>query len=307
MARVLNKLNDRAVKSAAGPGRLADGGGLHLVIDASGARRWLFRYRLRSREREAGFGGYPAVGLADARRRRDEARALLAAGGDPIEAKRKAEAEARPSVTFGDFADELVPTLAAGFRNEKRAAQWTSTLKAYAASLRSKPIAEVSTDDVLDVLKPIWSTKSETASRVRGRIERILDAAKAKGLRSGENPARWRGHLDQRLPRRKKLQRGHHRALPYPDVPAFLVALRTRTGVAARALEFPILTAARTSEVTELPWSEVDLEGKVWTVPAERMKREQQEIPARSFSLRSCQTARSAVIPRRTQRPQRRG
>lgn len=276
MARVLNKLNDRAVKSAEGPGRLSDGGGLYLVIDSSGARRWLFRYRNGGREREAGFGGYPAVGLADARKRRDEARSLLANGSDPIEAKRAAETNARPAVTFGAFADELIPVLSGGFRNAKHAAQWSSTLKTYAPTLRSKPIADVSTDDVLACLMPIWNVKGETASRVRGRIERILDAAKARGLRAGENPARWRGHLDQLLPKRKKLQRGHHRALPYPGMPAFMVALRERTGVAARALEFLILTAARTSEVTELPWSEIDLEAAVWTVPPDRMKRERE-------------------------------
>lgn len=276
MARLLNQLNDRTIRSATGPGRLADGGGLFLLTDQGGSRRWLFRFRSAGREREAGFGSYPAVSLADARRRRDEARTLIAAGGDPIVAKRKAEIDARPVVTFGAFADELIPVLSDGFRNAKHSAQWTSTLKAYASSLRSKPIADITTDDVLACLTPIWATKAETASRVRGRIERVLDAAKARGLRTGDNPARWRGHLDQLLPKRKKLTRGHHRALPYPDMPVFVAALRERPGIAARALEFLILTAARTSEVTELPWSEIDTAQKVWTVPAARMKRERE-------------------------------
>jgi integrase len=175
-------------------------------------------------------------------------------------------------VTFGAFADQLVPELAKGFRNDKHIAQWSSTLRTYAAPLRSKPIAEITTDDVLAVLQPIWTTKSETASRVRGRIERVLDAARARGLREGENPARWRGHLDHLLPKRKRLTRGHHAALPFQQVPDFVAQLRQRDAIAARALEFVILTAARSGEVLGARWSEIDRQARIWTVPGERMK-----------------------------------
>ncbi len=158
------------------------------------------------------------------------------------------------------------------FRNAKHIAQWEMTLRDYAAPLRQKLITDVTTADVLGVLKPIWLRKSETASRVRGRIERVLDAAKAKGLRTGENPALWRGHLDRLLPKRRKLARGHHKAMPYADVAAFIIELRKREAVAATALEFTILTAARSGETLGAKWHEIDWKDKIWTVPAERMK-----------------------------------
>lgn len=273
MVRAVNKLTARTVQTA-GPGRFGDGGGLYLVVDPSGARRWIFLYRCNGKQREMGLGGAHVVTLADARRKRDEARRLLADGLDPLEARRKNEAPAAPAMTFGAFADQLVPELAKGFRNAKHAAQWTSTLNAYASSLRSKPLDAITTDDLLAVLRPIWTTKAETASRVRGRIEKVLDAAKAKGLRTGENPARWRGHLDQLLSKRRKLTRGHHAALAYEAVPAFVAELRRRDGVAARALELAILTAARVGEVVGARWDEVDVAAKLWTVPAARMKAE---------------------------------
>lgn len=277
MPRVLNKLTDRSARTLPGPGRFSDGGGLYLVVDGSGARRWLFKFRRAGREREAGFGGFPTIGLAEARRRRDEARQVLASGRDPIDEKRKAAVAAAPVVTFGAFADALVPELAKGFRNAKHAAQWTATLTTYAADLRARPVADINTDDILAALRPIWATKSETASRVRGRIERVLDAAKAKGLRTGDNPARWRGHLDQLLAKRRKLSaRGHHRALPYSAMPAFMGSLRSRDAVAARALEFLVLTGARTSEVTGATWSEIEEVAALWTVPPIRMKRERE-------------------------------
>ena len=159
-----------------------------------------------------------------------------------------------------------------GFRNDKHTAQWASTLRTDAASLADKGLDEITTEDVLAVLKPIWLTKNETASRVRGRIERVLDAAKARGLRTGENPARWRGHLANLLPKRQKLQRGHHAAMPYRDVPGFLNLLRVSDGVSARALEFLILSASRSGEVLGAQWPEIDRDGKVWTVPGGRMK-----------------------------------
>jgi integrase len=162
--------------------------------------------------------------------------------------------------------------LSAGFRNEKHKAQWKTTLETYAAPLRAKPVDSIATDDVLAVLKPIWTEKAETASRLRGRIEKVLDAAKAKGFRDGENPARWRGHLDHLLPKPPKRARGHHAAMPYEDVAAFLCKLREREATAALALEFCILSAARSGEVLGARWSEIDLDKKIWTVPANRMK-----------------------------------
>ncbi len=174
--------------------------------------------------------------------------------------------------TFGEMADSVREALSAGFRSEKHKAQWKNTLATYAASLRDKPVDTVGTDDVLAVLTPIWTKKAETASRLRGRIEKVLDAAKAKGFREGENPARWRGHMDHLLPRPSKLSRGHHAAMPYEEVAGFIAELRKRESPAALALEFCILTAARSGEVLGARWSEIDLEKKIWVVPANRMK-----------------------------------
>jgi integrase len=170
------------------------------------------------------------------------------------------------------MADDVRETLSASFRSEKHKAQWKSTLETYAAPLRAKSVDTIATDDVLGVLKPIWTTKAETASRVRGRIEKVLDAAKARGFRGGENPARWRGHLDHLLPRLSKLARGHHAAMPYEDVAAFIAELRKREATSALALELCILTAVRSGEVLGMRWPEIDLDKKIWTVPANRMK-----------------------------------
>ena len=196
-------------------------------------------------------------------------RRLARSGIDPI-AERKQD---KRVPTFGKLADEVVAEQSKGFRNEKHKAQWAVTLREYAAPLRPMPVDVITTEDVLGVLKPIWTTKTETASRLRGRIERVLNAAKAKGHRSGENPAAWRGHLENLLPKRQKLTRGHHAAMPYPDIPAFVDKLRTRKAVAALALEFAILTAARSGEVSWRPRAQRSTFGaRVWTIPAKRMK-----------------------------------
>ena len=262
MVRGSKRLSARAVATASEPGKYADGEGLYLVIsrDASGSvrRRWLLYFTWGGKRREMGLGSAREVSLADARRLAEDARRLVREGIDPIEA-RNATAPTVP--TFGAFADELVATLESGFRNEKHRYQWRQTLKVYAAPIREKLFNDISTTDVLACLTPIWSTKQETASRVRGRIERVLDAAKAKGLREGENPARWRGHLANLLPRRQKLQRGHHAAMPFGEVPGFVARLRERRAVSALALEFAILTAARAGEVFGATWGEVDLAG----------------------------------------------
>ncbi len=272
MGREVNKLTALGISRAKEPGRYGDGAGLYLLIDPGGARRWILVFRQGGRQREMGLGSASVVTLADARRRRDEVRRLISEKRDPIAERQHSRPAATEAMTFGAFADALVPELAKGFRNAKHAAQWTSTLNTYASPLRSKPVADITTDDVLAVLSPIWTTKSETASRVRGRIEKVLDAAKARGLRTGENPARWRGHLSILLPKRRKLMRGHHAALPFEEVPAFVANLRARSAVTALALEYTILTAARVSNSLGARWDEIDRRAKVWTVPAERMK-----------------------------------
>ncbi|MDN4986564.1 tyrosine-type recombinase/integrase [Bradyrhizobium sp. WYCCWR 13022] len=262
-----SKLTARKVETAK-PGKYSDGGNLYLVVSDTGARKWVLRFTWRGRAKEMGLGSAANVPLTDAREKAASARRQIAQGLNPIEERKRDGG----IPTFGEMADDVREALSAGFRNEKHKAQWKSTLETYAATLRGKPVDTIATDDVLAVLKPIWTTKAETASRVRGRIEKVLDAAKAKGFRDGENPARWRGHLDHLLPKPLKLARGHHPAMPYEEVAAFIADLRQREATAALALELCILTAARSGEVLGMQWSEVDLDKKVWTVPAERMK-----------------------------------
>ncbi|MBZ9884799.1 integrase arm-type DNA-binding domain-containing protein [Mesorhizobium sp. CA10] len=268
MARTLQKLSDAKAKSdSLKHGRHSDGGGLYLNVSPSGSKSWLFMWVRNGKRREMGFGAYPAITLASARKRAGEYRAAVAEGRDPIAEKAK---EAEPS--FGECADKLLASMEPSWRNDKHRAQWRMTLTEYCGTIRSKKVSEVGTDEVLEVLLPIWSTKPETASRLRGRIERVLDYAKAKGWRTGENPALWRGHLKNVLPARQKLSRGHHAAMPYVEVPAFLKRLRNAEAMAARALEFLILTAARSGEVYGAEWSEFDLDKGMWIIPAGRMK-----------------------------------
>ena len=267
MARKINRLNARAVATIIKNGRHADGGGLYLSISSNGGRRWVFLYRWHGKPTEIGFGSARDVRLARARELASQARAKLAEGINPKDAR-------RPSggATFGECADRVIEAMRPSWRNATHATQWQMTLRDYAAPLRCLPVDRITTDDVLSTLKPLWNDKHETASRLRGRIERVLDAAKAQGLRSGENPARWRGHLDQLLPKRQRLARGHHAAMNYCDVPAFMNDLQARQGTAAATLEFAILTAARSGEVRGARWDEFDLDRAVWTVPPRRMK-----------------------------------
>ena len=264
MASKLTKLKVYNAK----PGKYSDGGNLYLRVSKSGARKWVLRFTWRGRAKEMGLGSAASVPLADAREKAANARRKIAQGFNPID-ERKHDGGIP---TFGELADDVRESLSVGFRNEKHKAQWKSTLETYAAPLRGKPVDTIATDDVLAILKPIWTTKSETASRVRGRIEKILDAAKAKGFRDGDNPARWRGHLDHLLPQPSKLVRGHHAAMPYKDVAAFIGKLRKRQATSALALELCILTAARSGEILGMRWSELDLAEEIWTVPPERMK-----------------------------------
>lgn len=271
MPATINRLSAKHVKDASAPCRLADGGGLYLQVGPSGSKSWLFIYRWAGKRPEIGLGPYPQVSLADARRRAEEARGLLAEKPkrDPRAAWAAAGAASR--MTFGDFVDQWLPAVVDDFRNEKHRQQWENTLKTYAAGLRPLWLDEIDTEAVLAALQPIWATKRETAQRVRGRIERILDAARAKGLRSGENPARWRGHLSALLPAQRPTVQ-HFAAMPYEDVPAFMAQLTERQATTALCLRFIILTACRSSEARGARWDEIDLTTKVWTIPAERMK-----------------------------------
>ena len=267
MPRKINRLNARTVATIAKYGRHCDGGGLYLSISPNGGRRWVFLYRWHGKPTEIGFGSARDVTLARARELAGQARAKLAEGINPKNARR-----ASGGSTFGECADRLIEAMRPSWRSGKHAAQWRMTLRGYAAPLRRLPVDKIVTDDVLSVLKPLWNDKTETASRLRGRIERVLDAAKAQGLRSGENPARWRGHLDQLLPKRQRLARRRHTAMGYADVSAFVSDLQRRQATAASALEFAILMAARSGEVLGARWEEFDLDRAEWTVPAERMK-----------------------------------
>ena len=269
MARIINRLNARAVDTLTRPGRHADGGGLYLSISPNGGRRWTFLYRWHGKPTEIGFGSARDVPLAYARELAAQARKKLAAGENPKQVRRSTT-----EASFGACAERLIAAMRPSWRNAEHARQWETTLRRDAAALSHLPVDKISTEEVLGVLQPLWLTKPVTASRLRGRIERVLDAAKAKGLRPQgvENPARWRGHLDQLLPRRPRLQRAHHAAMGYVDVPGFMLDLQGREGVAARALEFTILTAARTGEVLGARTSEFDLAEGIWRVPAARMK-----------------------------------
>jgi hypothetical protein len=267
MSRALHKLTARTVATLSKPGRYSDGGGLFLVVSGSGARKWVFRFRLPGKRHDMGLGSAQEITLARARQLAAAARSSLAEGINPLTARIKTT-----TPTFGEMSDGVIKALSASWRNEKHIAQWKMTLEVYAAPLRRLQVDEVTTDHVLAVLQPIWNRRPETASRLRGRIEKVLDAAKAKGHRQGENPARWRGHLDHLLPARQRLTRGHHAAMAYIEVPELVSNLQQRGGVTALALEFLILTAARSGEVIGARWDEIDLDHAIWTVPALKMK-----------------------------------
>ena len=283
MPRKLNNaLTPLAVKSAK-PGRHADGVGLHLLVKQTGARSWVFRFMLNGKARDLGLGaaGPGGISLADARDLASALRLKVKAGIDPLEERQRKASEALAAaqaakvagITFKAVAETYIGANEGSWRNDKHRQQWKNTLASYVYPVMGElPVAEIGTAHVLKVLEPIWQDKPETASRVRGRIETVLDAAKARGYRDGENPARWRGHIAQILPVRSRLTRGHHKAMSYEAVPAFTAQLRGREAMAALTLEFVILTATRTSEALGATWAEVDLEKAIWTIPAARMK-----------------------------------
>jgi integrase len=275
MARQAKRLTARTAAAMTKPGRHADGQNLYLTISRTGAavsKRWTFMFSFAGKQREAGFGPAAAVTLAEAREKAARYRSMLAKGIDPLAAKKADQEAAAARKTFGQCADELIKSKRREWRSEVHAAQWRTTIDDYCGPILDKPVDAIDTQAVLGVLQPVWGRIPETASRLRGRIEAVLDYAKANGLRTGENPAAWRGHLALILPKRQKLSRGHHQAMPYPDVPEFLGKLRDTESIPALALEFLILTAARSGEVLGATWDEIDLAGKVWTIPAARMK-----------------------------------
>ncbi|MND47920.1 Prophage CP4-57 integrase [compost metagenome] len=280
MARKAAELSSLAVKALREPGLHFVGGvaGLALQVLPSGGRTWILRATIGGRRRDMGLGGYPDVPLSEAREAARRARELIRHGIDPIEQGQEAraalKASAAKAITFKTAAEAYIAAQEASWKNAKHRAQWASTLSTYAYPvIGSLPVEDIESAHIHRILDPIWTTKTETASRVRNRVELVLDWASARGYRSGVNPARWRGHLDKLFPKRSKLARTvHHRALPLADVYTFMSRLRDAEGAGARALEFAILTAGRSGEVRGMSWSEVDMVEGIWTIPASRMK-----------------------------------
>jgi integrase len=284
MARhLLSARRVTALLSGGRPRRHGDGGCLYLQVNGLDRGAWVFMTKRGGKQRPIGLGSARDVSLKEARELAEACRRSLHLGRDP----KTVLAEAAGELTFEAAARELIDSMAPGWRNAKHRAQWRMTLLGesvakdgnikktrydYCTALRSKPVSKLTTEDALRVLKPLWQTRPETANRLRGRCERVWDFAKARGHCSGENPFRWRGHLDKLLPKRTPLTRGHHKAMPFADVPAFMGRLRAMQGVAPRALEFAVLTAARSGEVRGARWKEIDFQTRVWTVPPERMK-----------------------------------
>ncbi len=284
MARSINRLSDRTVKAIVKSGRHGDGGNLFLIVDrlppnaelnAKPAKRWAFIFRWDGRLKEMGLGSLNAVPLAEARKLAGEYRGLLARNVNPIEARRDEERQRTAARTFGEVAHQFHETRKASWKSAKVAKQWLPTLERYCASIWSKPVDTITTDDIVRVLSPIWTTKAETARRTRGRIEAVLDSARVRGLidETRANPARWRGHLSHILAPSPKLQRGHHAALRYAGLADFTSDLRSRQATAALCLEFTILTAVRSGEALGARWGEIDIEGALWIIPRARMKK----------------------------------
>ncbi len=274
MAKGKHRLTVRAAATITKAGFHADGGGLYLQVAPAGGRSWVYRFQRQGRARWMGLGSVDLVSLQDARQKALDARRLLLEGKDPIDARHSARQAEAGAVRFREAAERYIEAHRAGWRNQKHVAQWSSTLETYAyPAFGDMPVGTVDTGFVLKALEPIWTMKPETASRVRGRIEAVLDWATARGYRQGENPARWRGHLDKLLPSRFKVARvKHHPALPYAEIGAFMPCLRGQGEVAARALELTVLCATRSSETIGATWVEVDLDAATWIVPGQRMK-----------------------------------
>ncbi len=300
MAHGINRLTALQVTKLRKPGYHADGGGLYLCIKDSGAKSWIFRYRFGGKEHEMGLGSLNTFSLADSRERALQQRKLLADGKDPLGFKRAAQLErgmAEASIiTFDAAATNYIASHKHGWKNEKSEQQWTNTLATYASpAFGSLPVSQIETALVMRVLEPIWASKTETASRVRGRIEKILDWCKTHGYRQGENPARWKGHLENLLSAPKKTKTvEHHPALPWREIGTFMQELRKRPGSSALALEVIILTNCRTNEALQAKWTEFDFDAALWTIPAGRMKGEKEHfIPLSDPALAVFRLARA--------------
>jgi integrase len=278
MVRAISKLSPAKVRHVSEPGLHGDGAGLWLHVGPGGGKSWIFRYMLAGKARAMGLGALHTVGLAEARERAAAARRLCLDGIDPLEARNAARAgraaKAATAVTFAKAAESYIAAHRAGWRNAKHARQWTSTLTTYVfPAIGNLPIADIDTGHLTRVLSPIWASKTDTANRIRNRIELILDYARTHGWRSGENPARWRGHLESILPHRSKVAPVRpFKAMPWQQIAPFMAELRAQEGIAARALEFTILTASRTGTVIGAVWSEIDIGAAIWTIPGPRMK-----------------------------------
>lgn len=286
MAKLIDRLNPLTVAKCTKPGYYPDGNRLYLAVKASGAKSWIFRYRFGGREREMGLGSVSVFTLAEARERTKEVAKLLADGLDPMAERDRARSEAKLAaanqLTFDASAEQYIKSHRAGWKNAKHADQWINTLATYASPvIGSMPVANVKTEHVMRVLEPIWRDKTETATRLRGRIESILAWCTVQGFRAGDNPAAWRGHLDQLLPKPSAVAKvGNHAALDWRELPAFMPQLRAMPGAGAMLVELCILTACRTSEALLASWSEFDLDAKLWVIPAERMKaKKEHRIP----------------------------
>jgi integrase len=278
LLRALQRLTALAISRAKAPGYLPDCGGLYLQVTESGSKSWIYRYSLAGKRREMGLGPYPTISLAAARNLAADARSLAKAGRDPIEARNAQRAHQRleeaRSITWERAVDQFLEAHERTWRNSKHRQQWRNTLTVYASPVfEGLAVASIGTGEVTKVLDPIWQEKPATASRVRGRIERVLDWAKVRGYRDGENPARWRGHLDKVFPTKSKIRRvQHHPAVAIDDAPKIYAKLREATGMAALALRYLILTAGRAGEILGAHWSEIDLQAAIWTIPSSRMK-----------------------------------
>lgn len=292
MARQQHKLSALHVTKLSKPGLYGDGGGLTLQITTTGSKSWLFRYMVAGKPFGMGLGPTHTVSLVEARQKALEARKMLIDGVNPLAAKKQNQIAAALAsakmMTFDQCAKAYILAHKASWKNAKHVDQWTNTLNTYASPIVGHiSVAEIDTSLVVKCLSPIWESKTETASRLRGRIESVLGWATTSGYRTGENPARWKGHLDNLLATISKSSRTkHHPSLPWQRIGAFMDALRKREGVAARAVEFAILTACRSGEVRGARWAEFDADGKVWTIPAERMKsKREHEVPLSDSAL----------------------
>jgi integrase len=302
MTRLKNKLTPKTVAAIKAPGYYSDGGGLYLQVSKTLSKSWLLIYKKSGKKFEMGLGSLSVTSLAEAREKAHEYQKLLASGVDPLAEKRKQEKERllinATSMTFKQCADAYINIHRHGLKNKKHIQQWENTLEQYCHPIIGHlAIADVDTRLITKCLEPIWITKNETASRLRGRIEQVLSWATVSGYRTGDNPARWRGHLDKILPKPSKVQiTKHHPALPYSEIGSFMKQLKQQEGTAARCLEFTILTATRTNETIGAKWNEIDFGAKVWTIPSDRMKaKKEHRIPLPDLCvelLRTMQTTR---------------